>query len=126
MSEEKEVVVVAISEFSWNILIEKNFYAFPKGKRKIGKYYAFYKDGKITNYAKVKSIKEGGKNEVSMNYWLYCMPEAEPPYQIVTFERIIKLNNEILRNKIRGGHVQGARYTTLNKLLKAKQISDLR
>ena len=127
MEENKiEVVVVSMSNYSWKILMDKKFYAFPKGSRKVGEYFAFYKDGKISHYAKVKTAKEVDKKELGVGYWLYCMPDAEPPFQLVEFDKIIKLRSPVKKEGIRGGHIQGTRYTTLQKLLKAKTISDLR
>ena len=126
MIDEKDVVVVSISDYSWKILSEKKFYAFPMGSRKIGKYFAFYKNGAISYYGEVVKSEEGGKNEVGIGYWLYCMPDAEPPFQLVEFDKIIKLRSPVKKEGIRGGHIQGTRYTTLQKLLKAKTISDLR
>ncbi|MCR4284656.1 MAG: hypothetical protein NUV97_01265 [archaeon] len=127
MADERDVVVVSIDDYSWNILKKKNFFAFPKGSRKILKYFAFYTGGKITHYAKVKSFKEASKGEVGFGYWLYCFPDANPPFHLVLFERMIKLKNTIKKDNLgRGrGHVQGRIYTTLNKLLKAKTIKDL-
>src|SRR3989344_1778887 len=116
MIDEKDVVVVSISDYSWKILSEKKFYAFPMGSRKIGKYFAFYKNGAISYYGEVVKSEEGGKNEVGIGYWLYCMPDAEPPYQIVRFDKIKKLKIPIKRNdEGRGGrgHIQGCIYTTL-------------
>lgn len=125
MGEERDVVIISMSDYSWNALTKNKFYAFPKGTRKVGKYFAFYRKGRISHYAKVKSTKEGGKKDVGIGYWLYCMPDAEPPYQIVKFDRIIKLRSQIKKEGLRGGHIQGTRYTTLKKLLNAKTISDL-
>src|SRR3989344_9419268 len=122
---EVEVVVVSIGDYSWKDLLGKKLYAFPKGK--VGKYFAFYKNGEISYYAKVKSSKEGGKEDVGIEYWFYCMPDADPPYQIVLFDKIQKLKYPIKKDDFRRGrgHIQGRRYTTLKKLLTAKKISEL-
>ncbi len=126
MEENKEVVVVSIDNYSFDILLKKKFYAFPKGSRKIGEYFAFYKGGAITHYGKVKSSKEVGKSEIGFGYWLYCFPDAEPPFQMVTFNKIMKLKFPIKKTSLgRGKGIQGRIYTTLNKLLNAKDISDL-
>jgi hypothetical protein len=125
MEDEKNVVVVSIGNYSFNILSKEKFYAFPKGSRKVGEYFAFYKNGKIEYYAKVSLSKEGGKEEVGAGYWIYCMPDAEPPYQIIKFNKLIKLKNPIVKNTGRGGYIQGTRYTSIKKLLKAKTIKDL-
>lgn len=123
---EVEVVVVSIDNYSYNCLIKNKFYAFPKGSRKAGKYFAFYKNGEISYYAEVKKLEEVGKSEIGA-YWIYCFPDAEPPYQKVIFSKIIKLKQPIKKdNAGRGkGHIQGRIYTTLRKLLNAKTISDL-
>ncbi len=124
---EIEVVVVSMSEYSWKVLMEKKFYAFPKGSRKIGKYFAFYKDREISYYGEVKSSEDGGKSDVGIGYWLYCLPDADPPFQIVRFDKIKRLKKPIKKN-IDGkgkGHIQGARYTTFKKFMKAKMITDL-
>ncbi|MBU2523140.1 MAG: hypothetical protein KKE23_02525 [Nanoarchaeota archaeon] len=127
MDNQEEVVVVSISDYSWNILKKEKFYAFPMGSRKDGKYFAFYRKGEISHYAEVKEIVEGGKEDIGYGYWLYCMPDAEPPFKIVKFKRIIKLKNPITREESkRGGHVQGKVYTTLKRFLRAKTISDLK
>ena len=125
MEDEKNLVVVSIGSYSFNTLLKEKFYAFPKGSRKVREYFAFYKNGKIEYYSKVSSSEEGGKNEVGTGYWLYCMPDAEPPYQIIKFNKLIKLKNPIMKNIGRGGHIQGTRYTQIKKLLKAKTIKDL-
>jgi len=123
---EVEVVVVAIDNLSLKYLNEKKFYAFPKGSRKIGKYFAFYKSGEIFAYAEVKKLKEVGKSELG-SYWIYCFPDAEPPFQKVTFDKIIKLKVPIKKDNLgRGkGHIQGRIYTTFRQLLAAKTIADL-
>lgn len=127
MKDTTEVVIVSIDNYSWEKLMKDKFYAFPKGSRKVGEYFAFYKDGKISYYAKVKESLEGDKEDVGVGYWLYCMPDAEPPFQIVKFQWVRKLKNEIKKEeKGRGKHIQGRVYTTLKKLLNAKSISDLR
>lgn len=127
MEDKEEVIVVSISDYSWNILKKDKFYAFPRGSRKDGKYFAFYRKGEIAYYGEVKEIVEGGKKDVGYGYWLYCMPDAEPPFKIVKFKRIIKLKNPItIGESGRGKHIQGKVYTTLKKLLKAKTISDLK
>ncbi len=128
MKEDKrEVVVVSIDNYSLNILLKEKFYAFPLNSRRVGKYFAFYKDGKISYYAEVKKAEEGGKQEVGIGYWLYCLADSDPPFQIVRFEKIIKLKNPIKKDDLgRGkGHIQGRIYTTFPKLLKAKTILDL-
>lgn len=124
--EESDVVVVSMGNYSWKVLFEKKFYAFPKGSRKIGKYFAFYKDGEISHYAKVKEVKEGDKKDIGFGYWAYCMPDTEPPFQMVIFDSIVKLRTPIKKEGLRGGHIQGTRYTTIKKLLNAKTIFDLR
>lgn len=125
--EEREVVVVSIDNYSLDVLMKKKFYAFPMGSRKIGRYFAFYKDGQISYYAEVKKAEEGGKSEVGVGYWLYCLADADPPFQIVRFDKIKKLRSPVKKDNLgRGkGHVQGRIYTTFKKLLKAKTISDL-
>lgn len=128
MKKEREVVVVSIDSYSWKILMDKKFYAFPKGSRIVGEYFAFYRKGEIAYYSKVKKSEEGGKNDIGFGYWLYCFPDSEPPFQIVKFDKLIKIKNPIKKDEAgRGkGHIQGRIYTTLKKLLKAKRISDLR
>jgi hypothetical protein len=123
-----EVVVVSIDDYSLDVLKKKKFYAFPRGSRQIGKYFAFYKNRKIEFYGEVSESFEGDKNEVGIGYWLNCLPDAEPPFQIVKFKEFIKLEKPIVKDdNSRGrGHVQGRVYTTLKKLLNAKIISDLR
>jgi len=122
-----EIVVVSLGDYSFDTLMKKKLYAFPKGSRKVGKYFAFYKNKSISYYAKVKESSEGDKNDVGIGYWLNCLPDAEPPYQIVKFDKIIKLKTPILKEESqRGkGHILGARYTDLKRLLSAKKISDL-
>lgn len=124
---EVEVVVVSIDDYSLNILKNRKFYAFPRGSRKVGKYFAFYKNGKIDFYGEVSSSDDGDKSDVGIDYWLRCLPDANPPFKIVRFNKFIKLKNPILKDNVgRGkGHIQGRIYTTLKKLLKAKKVSDL-
>lgn len=126
--EDVEVVVVSLDDYSWKVLIENKFYAFPRGTRKVGKYFAFYRKGEISHYAEVEKSEEVDKQEVGIGYWLHCMPDAEPPFQRVTFSKINKLKVPIKKDAGggHGTHVQGRRYTTLKKLLKAKTISDLK
>ena len=125
--EEKNVVVVSIDKYSFDILIDKNFYAFPKGSRKVKEYFAFYRKGEINYYGKVKKDEDVDKSELGVSYWLYCFPDSEPPFKRVTFDKLIKLKNPIKKDNIgRGkGHIQGRIYTTFKKLLKAKTIIDL-
>lgn len=125
--EEKNVVVVSIDKYSFDILMKKKFYAFPKGSRRIGEYFAFYKNGEITHYGKVESEKDVDKSELGIGYWLYCFPDAEPPFKKIIFNSLIKLKTPIKKDNIgRGkGHIQGRIYTTLKKLIKAKTIADL-
>jgi len=130
MAVEKDVVVVSIDNYSWNILINKKYFAFPKGTRKIGEYFAFYKKepiSAVTHYAKVLQSQEGDKKDVGIGYWLNCFPDSQPPYVIVRFDKIKKLKQPVRKDNLgRGkGHVQGRIYTSLNKLLKAKTISQL-
>lgn len=125
MDEDRDVVVVSMGEYSWNILIKEKFYAFPLRSRKVGKYFAFYRKGVIAHYAEVESSEQGDKEKVGIGYWLHCMPDAEPPYQIVRFNKILKLKKEIKKESSKGGHIQGTRYTTLKKLLNARIISEL-
>jgi len=123
----KEVVVVSLDNYSWDVLMKNKFYAFPKGSRKVGKYFAFYKDGKISHYAEVEKAEEGEKKDVGLKYWLNCFPDADPPYMIVNFNKIRKLRPCIKKDEIgRGkGSIQGRVYTTLNKLLNSKRISEI-
>lgn len=125
--EETDVVVVSIDKYSFDILMDKKFYAFPNGSRKVKEYFAFYRNGEITHYGKVKTDEEVDKSELGVSYWLYCFPDAEPPFRRVTFQKLIKLKNPIKKDNLgRGkGHVQGRIYTTYKKLMKAKTISDL-
>ena len=125
--EEKNVVVVSIDNYSFNILMKEKFYAFPKGSRKIKEYFAFYKNGEIIYYGKVKESEEVNKSELGVSYWLYCFPDSEPPFNRVTFDKLTKLKTPIKKDNIgRGkGHIQGRIYTTLKKLMKAKTIADL-
>lgn len=125
--EEKNVVVVSIDKYSFDILMNKKFYAFPKNSRRIEKYFAFYKDGEINYYGIVKSEKEVNKLELGIGYWLYCFPDSEPPFKMVTFDKLIKFKNPIKRDvhKKGKGYIQGRIYTTYKKLMKAKTISDL-
>lgn len=122
-----EVVVVSLGDYSLDILMKKKFYAFPRGSRKVGDYFAFYKNKKIASYAKVKESFQGDKSDVGIGYWLHCLPDADPPYEIVRFEKIIDLKKPILKDETgRGkGQIRGVRYTTLKKLLGAKKISEL-
>jgi hypothetical protein len=55
------------------------------------------------------------------------LPDAEPPFEMVKFKKLIKLKKPIVKeDNSRGkGHVQGRIYTTYKKLMKAKTISDL-
>ena len=127
-NQERDVIVVSISNYSWDVLIKKKFYAFPKRSRKATKYFAFYRKGEISYYGEVKEITEGGKKDIGYGYWLYCMPDAEPPFQIVKFKKITRLKTPIKKDEVGrgGGHIQGRIYTTFKKLLRAKVISDLR
>jgi hypothetical protein len=122
-----EVVVVSIDDYSLNVLKTEGFYAFPKGSRKIGKYFAFYKNRQIEFYGEVSEAKEVSKQEVGISYWLRCLPDAEPPFEMVKFKKLVKLKKPIVKEEnSRGkGHVQGRIYTTYKKLMKAKTISDL-
>jgi hypothetical protein len=128
---DEKVIVVSIDNYSWKVLIERKFYAFPKGSRKIGKYFAFYKKypiSAITHYGEVSKTEEGGKQEVGIGYWLNCLPDAEPPFQIVRFKKIKKLHFPVRKDNNLGrgkGHIQGRIYTTLSKLLKARKIPEL-
>lgn len=124
--DEEGVIIVSLDDYSWKVILEKKFYAFPKGSRKIEKYFGFYRKkpiSAITHYAKVKTIEEGGKEEVGTKYWLYCLPDAEPPFQIVRFDKIIKLKLPIKKDLKRG--IQGRIYTTIKKMLNSKKITDL-
>lgn len=128
--EEQNVVIVAIDNYSWKVLMDKGFYAFPIRTRKVGEYFAFYQKepiSAVTHYGKVIKAEEGGKTDVGIGYWLNCFPDAEPPFQIVRFDRIIKLKSPIKKDSIgRGGvHIQGRVYTSFKKLMKAKKISQL-
>jgi hypothetical protein len=127
--EDNDVIVVSIDEYSLSRLINDLFYSFPKGTRKVKKFFAFYESGKITYYAQVDTVKEVGKSELDLEYWAYCFPDKEPPYQMVTFKKINKLEFPININKNlpRGkGHIQGRIYTSIKKLKSAKFISDLK
>jgi len=130
MSSKTDVTVVSIDKYSWSILQKRGFYAFPNNSREAKKYFAFYL-GKpisaITHYAEAKSINEGGKIDVGIDYWLQELPDKEPPYIIVKFDKLIKLKTPIKKDNLgRGrGHVQGRIYTSLKKLLKSKTISQL-
>jgi len=127
MENQEEVIVVPISDYSWDILKKKKFYAFPKGSRKEGKYFAFYRKGEITHYGEVNGVADAGKDDIGYGYWLYCMPDSEPPFRMIKFKKLIKLKNSIKKGELRrGGHIQGKVYTTLKKFLKAKLISDLK
>jgi hypothetical protein len=66
MENKIEVVIVSIDNYSLEKLIKEKFYAFPKGSRKVGEYFAFYKEGKISYYAKVKESLEGDKKDVGV------------------------------------------------------------
>ena len=93
--EETDVVVVSIDKYSFDILLNKKFYAFPMGSRKVKEYFAFYRNGEITYYGKVKTEEDVDKSELGISYWLYCFPDYEPPFKRVTFQKLIKLKNPI-------------------------------
>jgi hypothetical protein len=122
---EKDVLVVSIGDYSFKVLLEEKFYAFPKGSRRIVKYIAFYKNGKVEYYGEVDKLVEGNKKDIGLDYWIYCMPDHEPPFEIVKFKKIIKLKNELTKDNFRGGHIQGKKYTTIKKLLNSSKISEL-
>lgn len=129
--EKKEpVTIVALDNYSWKLLLQNKFYAFPKGSRKIGSYFAFYQGrpiSAITHYAKVDSLEEGGREDVGIRYWLNCMPNATPPFQIVRFKEIKKIRSPITKDDSFGQshHIQGKAYTDLKELLSAKNIPDI-
>ena len=125
--EEVEVVVVAVDDYSFDVLKKQKFYAFPLKSRKVGKYFAFYKNGQIIFYGEVSKTEEADKDTIGFGYWLHCLADKEPPFQLVRFKKLIKLKNPISKDNLgRGkGHIQGRIYTTLKKLLKAKNISEL-
>jgi hypothetical protein len=124
----KEVVVVALDKYSWEVLIKEKFYIFPKNTRKVGTYFAFYK-GKpvsaITHYSKTESHNEIKIKEIPSKYWLMNLSSHSPPYTIVRFKQIKKLRSPIKKSEGRGRGVQGRIYTTLKKLMKSKLISEL-
>jgi hypothetical protein len=109
------------------VLIKKKFYAFPRKLAREVKYFAFYNGGTISYYAEVRKMGECGKQDVGVGYWLRCLPDAEPPFQIARFCKIKKLRNPIKKeNEVGRGHIQGRLYTTMKILLNARKISDLR
>jgi hypothetical protein len=124
-SKESSVTVVALDAYSWKELLQNKFYAFPMKSRKISDYFAFYQSkpiSAITHYARVQSCEEGNKEDVGILYWLKCMPNAEPPFQIVKFNEIKKLRSSIVKDNY---SIQGKAYTTLGKLFSARNISDI-
>jgi len=123
---EKNVIVVSIDKYSFDILLKKKFYGFPNGSRQIKEYFAFYRNGEITHYSKVKDVKDVSITELGVNYWLYCFPDSEPPFKKVIFDKLIKLKTPIKKDGSgRGKAIQGRVYTTFNNLMSAKLITDL-
>jgi len=124
----KEVVVVALDKYSWEVLMKEKFYIFPENTRKVGTYFAFYK-GKpisaITHYAKTESQGEIKIKEIPSKYWLMNLSSHSPPYTIVKFKEIKKLRSSIKKPEGRGKGIQGRIYTTLKKLMSSKLISEL-
>lgn len=124
----KNVVVVALDDYSWKILLKDKFYIFPKSSRRVEEYFAFYK-GKplsaITHYAKVAFYKEIEVKDIPSRYWLRNLANYSSPYILVSFSKINKLRRYIKKEDGRGKGIQGRIYTSLEKLKNSKFISNL-
>ena len=115
-NEEKNTIVVPAQEEGFNrvFLGENSWYAIriSGGKLDDIKYIASYQTAPvsaITHYAEVKSIEPYGE---------------EGKYKLNFVDKAIKLDNEI-EFDLPQGAMQGSRYTNIDKLLKAKKMSDL-
>lgn len=131
MEDENNVTVVSMDKYSLNILLDKGFYAFPKGSRKVNEYFAFYHSGEINYYGKVTEALEVMEEEfekiLGKEYWLLSFPDANPPFKIVKFNKIEKLKAPVIKENLgRGkGQIQGRVYTSFKRLINSKTILDL-
>jgi len=114
--DQKDTIVVPAQEEGFNRVFigEQSWYAvrISGGMLDNIKYIAGYQTAPvsaITHYAKVKSIEPYGE---------------EGKYKLNFVDKAIKLENEIEYDLPKGA-MQGLRYTSLDKLLKAKKMSEL-
>lgn len=124
-SEENNVLIVPLRDFAFDRLTEDHIYAYPASSdKKIFDYIAFYRPDPIsavTHYGEVESVEEG---DIDMTYRAICFGDrADEDAIIVRFSDIEELENPV---EGAGYGVQGRMYTTLESVLAADTLQDLK
>jgi len=124
---EKNVIIVAVSEYSFKKALIEHIYAFPKGRIRIAKkFITFYRISPIkaiTHYATVekvlvKTLEDFSVKDILMMFGHHIEDD------IVTFElsELIKLEEPV---KFRNRGIKGFKYTTLSSLLSSEYLDEL-
>ena len=125
---DKDLMIVPVSNYSFQRAVEGKFYAFPKsyGRDTSKKFIAFYRTQPvkaITHYARIKKVKIKPLKDFSTRDML-MMFGHRGSNEIVVFELdpLIKLETPVVSGK---KTIQGCKYSLLDYLLKVKSLDDL-
>lgn len=121
-----EVMIIPVSIESMKLIKITGTYIHPSTyRRRGGRYLAFYITepvSAITHYAEVTYIvKSVGAESVSLYYREYINKDIM--YKMYRLGKIEEMTNPILRGN--NSPIQNNKYTTLEKLMNAKYISEL-
>ena len=124
-SEGNNVVIFPLRDFAFDYLLENQVYAYPASSdKRLFDYIAFYRAepvSAITHYGEVESVQE---DDINMKYRAICFGDkANEDAIIVQFSYIEELENPV---EGAGYGVQGRMYTSLESMLAADTLQDLK
>mgnify|MGYP001091741901 CR=1 FL=1 len=124
----KNVVIVPVSNYSFQRVIDEGIYAFPADrKHKLTEYIAFYRVkpvSSITHIAKISEVKRAHKSDFFIKD-LLLMFGHNITDEIIVYQlsSISKLKKPVLFK--REGTIRGPKYSTLDTLLSARFTHEL-
>lgn len=121
-----EVMVVPVKKENLIAVIKTRKYYYPMDyKRRGGFYIAFYSEGKIKYYAKVKKTEKNVPfGLLPYNLTINKMKVSDKTnYLLYTFDSVLSLEKPIKREE--GNLVRNVKNTTLKKLLSARTMGEL-
>jgi len=122
----KNLLIVSIDSYSMEVLQKKGFYATKRQIKEGVKWIAFYQVKpiqSITHYGEIDSIEQCGIDEVGTIYWLRNFPDQSPPYNVIKFKKLKKMNKKIIKDVKMG--IQGPVLFSLDKLKKINFLSEV-
>jgi hypothetical protein len=123
-----DMMVVAVSEYSFRKALEDHYYAFPSEYRRDmnKKYIAFYRPTPIkaiTHYSRIEEVKISDTDNFSVKDRLLMFGHrADKKIIVFVLEPLIELDAQI---DAKGRSIQGCKYSSLKRLLNAKTLNDI-